>query len=111
MKRKIRLTENELTNLIEKIIKEQQESDYIDVTQTFASKNVQAPESCKPKIENDQPSVDYEKCLQDTMGLPFKDAVGILADLTNQLQGKAEIKTQQFDLPIGENYKRRYKRR
>jgi len=45
------------------------------------------------------------------MGLPFKDAVGILADLTKQLQGKAEIKTQQFDLPIGENYKRRYKRR
>jgi hypothetical protein len=45
------------------------------------------------------------------MSLPFKDAVGVLADLTKQLQGKADIKTQQFDLPIGEGYRRKNRRR
>lgn len=102
---------NNLSKIIRKAIREQQESDYIDVTQTFASKNIQAPEACKPKIENDIPTVDYEKCLQETMSLPFKDAVGVLADLTKQLQGKADIKTQQFDLPIGESYRRRNRRK
>jgi hypothetical protein len=108
MKKTLRLTERELTNLIKKIVKEQEESEYVDLTQTFKSKNIQTPESCVAKIEGDQPKVDYEKCFQDTMQLPFKDAVGVLADLTKITKEKGidDIETQQFDLPVSENRRR-----
>jgi hypothetical protein len=102
MKRKIRITESELTNLIRQTIKEQVEVDN-SLDELFSSNNVQMPSACE-QDENKVPSIDIQACTRETV----KMAQGYLTVLEQLAAKEPGMKTKEYNLPIGESKRKRY---
>ena len=90
-----------VSRIVKSILKEQEEDKSVETL--FNDNSVEVPAACKADTSK-VPSVDIKACVKET----FTKAQGYLKVLELLSDMEPGLKTQTFDLPIGESKKRRY---
>lgn len=96
------LDNRSISRIVKKVLKEQEEVNPVE--SLFTENNVEIPAGCKSD-PNKVPTVDVKACVKET----FTKAQGFLKVLEQLSDMEPGLKTQSFDLPIGES--KRYRRR
>jgi inhibitor of KinA sporulation pathway (predicted exonuclease) len=90
------LDSRSISRIVKKVLKEQEEGNSVE--SLFTENNVEIPAGCKSD-PNKVPSVDIKACVKET----FTKAQGFLKVLEQLSDMEPGLKTQSFDLPIGES--------
>lgn len=90
------LDSRSISRIVKKVLKEQEEGNSVE--SLFIENNVEIPAGCKSD-PNKVPAVDIKACVKET----FTKAQGFLKVLEQLSDMEPGLKTQSFDLPIGES--------
>jgi hypothetical protein len=90
------LDSRSISRIVKKVLKEQEEGNSVE--SLFTENNVEIPAGCKSD-PNKVPAVDIKACVKET----FTKAQGFLKVLEQLSDMEPGLKTQSFDLPIGES--------
>jgi hypothetical protein len=94
------LDNRSISRIVKKVLKEQEEGNSVE--SLFTENNVEMPAGCKAD-PNKVPTVDVKACVKET----FTKAQGFLKVLEQLSDMEPGLKTQSFDLPIGESKRNR----
>jgi inhibitor of KinA sporulation pathway (predicted exonuclease) len=94
------LDNRSISRIVKKVLKEQEEGNSVE--SLFSQNNVEIPAGCKSD-PNKVPAVDIKACVKET----FTKAQGFLKVLEQLSDMEPGLKTQSFDLPIGESKRNR----
>jgi hypothetical protein len=94
------LDNKSISRIVKKVLKEQEEGNSVE--SLFTENNVEIPAGCKSD-PNKVPAVDIKMCVKET----FTKAQGFLKVLEQLSDMEPGLKTQSFDLPIGESKRNR----